>query len=75
MREELADEARIRQLCSEHGLAISGVRAHDEVLLLRPESLGTLPDAEQLSSLADRLTEMGWEHVSLDLNDDSQFQA
>jgi len=63
-------EQYLRSVCEEQGLPIAEVRREGDVLVLVPETLASLPPAEVLQDLSDRLTALGYRYVSLSVDAD-----
>ncbi|MFB6249128.1 MAG: hypothetical protein ABEL97_11215 [Salinibacter sp.] len=62
-------ERYLRSVCSEHGLRIAEVRREDDVLVLVPDTLASLPPADVLQDLSNRLTALGYRYVSISVDD------
>lgn len=59
----------LRSVCAEQGLRVAEVRREGDVLVLVPETLASLPPADVLRDLSDRLTALGYRYVSLSVDD------
>lgn len=62
----------IRSLCAEAGFPLAEIRDDGKMLILVPESLETLPDAETLRHLADRIREFEYRHIAFSVDPDAQ---
>ena len=72
------NEEKISQICEACGLSVAELRAEGEILVVVPESLEDLPDADALGELADELrAESAFRYVTLgvEASDVEQSQA
>lgn len=64
------NEAKIRQICEAGGLSVAELRRADDILVVVPDSLDHLPDADALEQLADALrAESSARYVTLGLEE------
>ena len=62
----------LRSLCAEAGFPLREIRDDGKMLILVPESLATLPDAETLRDLADRIRADEYRHIAFSVDPDAQ---
>lgn len=62
--ENQEQEASIEALCEEAGFPLAQVCREGDVLVLVPETLASLPPAEALQNLSDRIQNLGHRYVS-----------
>jgi hypothetical protein len=66
--EEREREQYLRSVCEERGLRVAEIRREGDVLVLVPETLASLPPADTLQDLSDRLTALGYRYVSISVD-------
>lgn len=67
--------ARVRAVCEAHGLAVRGASRVGVLLLLQPETLEAMPEAEALRQVAEALAGDGIRYVALTISSRDDAQA
>ncbi len=61
----------IRSLCAEAGFPLAEIRDDGKMLILVPQSIESLPDAETLQQLADHIRADEYRHIAFSVDPDA----
>lgn len=66
--ENQGQDQSLEALCKEAGFPLAQVRREGDVLVLVPETLGSLPPVETLQQLSDRIQNLGHRYVAFSVD-------
>lgn len=61
-------ERSVETLCDEAGFPLARIRQEGEVLVLIPKTLASLPSADRLQTLSDRIENLGFRYVAFSVD-------
>ena len=64
------EKDKIAQLCTDAGFPLAGLHEEGDVLVLVPDQLDSLPEADALRQLAQQLQQQGYRHVAFSVEDE-----
>ena len=66
--ETRGQERSVEALCEEAGFPLARIRREGEVLVLVPKTLASLPGADRLQTLSDRIENFGFRYVAFSVD-------